>query len=85
MGRLLCDCGGVGSWGELGQGLDGAISKAGQSVGQILANGDTEFSAALDDAEEGGDLWARLFASQVQPVFSSNGYRSHRILRPVGR
>jgi hypothetical protein len=38
-----------------------------------LANGDAEFAAALDDAEEGGDLWARLFASQVQPVFSSNG------------
>lgn len=65
--------------------MDGAVGQTGQDVGQILADGDIQFAAALDDAENGGDLWSRFFTSQVQPVLPTNRNRPHRVLRPVGR
>ena len=84
-GRLLCDFVGVGGGRKAIQLVDGAIGEPGQRVGQVFADGDAEFAAALHNAEDSGDLWAGLFASQVQPVFSSNRNRPHRVLGPVSR
>ena len=83
-GRLLGQACGVGCWRAANQILDGAIGESGQRVGQVLADGDAQFAAALNDAEDGGDLGASLFASQVQPVLSSDRYGAHRIFSPVG-
>jgi hypothetical protein len=56
--RLFAEFGGVGCRGQVDQGLDGAIGHAGEHVGQILADGDREPAAALDDGEDGGDFGA---------------------------
>ena len=82
--RLLAEFGGVGGRGEVDQGLDGAIGHAGEHVGQILADGDREPAAALDDREDGGDFGASLLAPQVQPILASDGDRTHGIFGEVG-
>ena len=65
--------GGVGGGCEFGEALDGAVGEAGEHVGQVFADGYAEPAAALDDGEDGGDFWAGLLASQVQPVLPSDG------------
>jgi len=37
-----------------------------------LTNRYIEFAAALDDAEDGGDLWSRLFTADMQPILPAN-------------
>jgi len=59
--------------------LDGAIGQGGQYVGKILTNGNAQFVAALDDAEDSGDLGSGLFASQVQPIAAADRNGAHRI------
>jgi hypothetical protein len=56
--------------GELCQCLYAAVCQSGQYVSQVLVDGDIQFAAALDDAEDGGDLRASLLAAQMQPVFT---------------
>jgi hypothetical protein len=70
--RLHCHLAGIGSWGEFGQGLDGAVGEAGQHIKQILANRNIQFAATLDDAEDSGNLWSRLFAAYMQPILPAN-------------
>jgi hypothetical protein len=53
--------------------VDGAVSEAGQHVCEVFADGYAEQAAALDDGEDGGDFWAGLLASQVQPVLAPDG------------
>ena len=71
-GRLLFHLGVIVRWGEFGEGLDGAISQTGQHVGQIFADGHAQFAAALDDANDGGDLRPCLLAADMQPVAPSD-------------
>jgi len=63
---------GVGCWGESVDAWDGAIDKAWQGDGEILAHGQTEPAAALDDVEDGRDLGAGLFAAQMDPVLAAD-------------
>ena len=44
----------------------------GSTSSQIFADGNVQFAAALDDAEDGGDLWARLLAADMQPILPAN-------------
>jgi len=53
--------------------VDGAVSEAGQHVCEVFADGYAEPAAALDGGEDGGDFWAGLLASQVQPVLAASG------------
>jgi hypothetical protein len=66
--RLFCQCGGIGSRSEFGQGLDGAICESRQDVGQVLADRNAELAAAFDDAEDSGDFWTGFLAADVQPI-----------------
>ncbi|HSY71364.1 MAG TPA: hypothetical protein VK798_03950 [Alloacidobacterium sp.] len=68
MDTLLCQFGGVCHRSEFGQVLDGAVGEARQHIGQVLADRHTEFAAALDDAEDGGDFGAGFLAADVQPI-----------------
>lgn len=52
--RFLCHFGGAGGRDEFGQGVYGAVGQAGQHVGQVSADGHTEFAADLHDREDGG-------------------------------
>lgn len=75
--RLLGHFGGVGRRGEAGQLVDGAIRQAGQYVGQVLADGDTQLAAAFNDGKDGGDLGPALFTAQVQPIPPANRNGTH--------
>ena len=46
-GRLFCFVGGVGGWGQLVEGLDGAVAKSGKDGGQIFANRQADPAAYL--------------------------------------
>jgi len=82
---LLCHVGGVGRRREAGELLDGAIGQAGQHVGQVLANGYAQLAAALDEAEDRGDLRHRFFTSQVQTIPTADGNGTHRVFGPICR
>jgi hypothetical protein len=56
---------------ELGQALDRAVEQTGQHLEQVLSDGDAESTAALDDREDGGDLWASLLAADMDPIVPS--------------
>ena len=56
--------------------VDGAVSEAGQHVCEVFADGYAEPAAALDDGEDGGDFWAGLLASQVDPVLAACRHRA---------
>ena len=67
----LCAVGSVGSWCDLGYGLDGAIGQPGQHVDEVFADGDIEPAAALDNREDSGDLRTGLLTTEVQPVHAA--------------
>ncbi len=67
---LFC---GVGSGGEFGQGLDGAVSEAGQDVGEVFANRHAQPAATFDGAEDGGDFRSCFLTAQVEPVSAAQG------------
>ena len=75
--KLLSEAGGVGGGGEFDERLDGAVSESGEDVGQVAAYGDIEPAAAFDNREDGSDLRSSFFASQVQPVTSSDRNGPH--------
>jgi hypothetical protein len=56
------------SWSELGHALDRAVEQTGQHLEQVLSDGDAESTAALDNREDGGDLWASLLAADMDPI-----------------
>jgi len=73
-GKLHSFAGGVGCRGELVEALDGAAGESGQDHGQVLADRQTESSAALDNGEDRRDLWSCVFVSVVYPVATADSY-----------
>lgn len=71
-GRLFCLASGVGSWGELVEALDGADGESGQDRGQVVADGQPESAATLDDGKDRRHFWASLLVPDVHPVTSTD-------------
>jgi len=61
------------------QGLDGLVCQSGQGVGEIETRVDAKPAARFDDREDGGDLWAGILMSEMDPVFSSQGDCAHGV------
>src|SRR5271155_2151620 len=82
--RLCCLFGGVGAGCELGETLDRPVSESGQYGGEICSDGYAETPAAFNDGEDSSDFGSCFFAAQVQPVLTSERYRTHRVFSQVG-
>ena len=71
------------SRGKVWEAPDGAISKSGKYRRQVVANGDSQPTAAFHDRENRRNLRSSLWAADVQPILSTKSYRKHEVLRQV--
>jgi hypothetical protein len=72
-----------GVWSEFRKASDREIGKTRENRGEIVAQGDSQPSAAFHNRENRRNLRSRLWAADVQAILSTKSYRSHRVLRQV--
>ena len=65
------------------EGLDGAVSQAGQDVSQVVADGDFEPAATFDHRQNCRHASSRLLASYMDPIFPAKSYRAHGVFGQV--
>src|ERR1035441_1638650 len=69
---------------EICDAADGCVGQSWQDVGEVIAHGDLEPTAAFDNREDCSHSWPCLFASDVDPIFPTHGYRAHGVFGDVG-
>ncbi len=62
---------------------DGEIGKARENRGKVIAHRDLQPTAAFHDRENRRNLRYRLWAADMQPILSTQSYRTHGVLRQV--
>jgi hypothetical protein len=55
-------------WGKLIEAVDGVVSESWPDRCQVVADRQPESAAALDDGDDGGNLWASLCAAEADPA-----------------
>ena len=63
--------------------LDREIGKPGENRGKVIAHRDLQPTAAFHDRENRCNLRSRLWAADVEPVFSTKSHGPHGVLRQV--
>jgi len=63
--------------------LQRCVGKPRQDIGEVIAYRDVEATTAFDHRDDGGYARPGLFASDVDPVASSDCYGPHRILGKI--
>ena len=69
--------------GEFRDTLAGPVGDFRQHVEEILAHVDAVALAGFENRCDGGDLDSGFRASDVQPVFATEGQRTHPVFAPV--
>ena len=75
---------GLGGGCEIRDAAHGCVGKSWQDVGQVIAHRDLEPTAAFDNGEDRSHSWPCLFASDMDPIHSTRGYRAHGVFGDVG-
>jgi hypothetical protein len=72
-----------GAWGEFSDPIDWEASQTRQDRAKVDASRDLESPAGFDDRDDGCNAWAGFLAADMDPIPSSNGDRTHRVLGQV--
>jgi len=71
------------SGGKVWKAPDWEIGKPGENRGKVIAHRNLQPLAAFHDRENCRNLRSGLWAADVQPIFSTESYRTHGVFRQV--